>query len=269
MKPSFCIAFFIVLPYNLNMQTIEKTLEYHPLVMTLDDLTGAPVYELPRGYKFVFWQDDSDCIAWQDIHLSTGEFASIEEAEQAFRDYLGVFYNNLCERCLFIENQKGEKIATATVSPTVELGYNCVIDWLAISGKCQGRGLARPLISRVLRLARELGYDKIALHTQTHTWLAAKLYLDFGFAPYNVEDIRGWKILKTLTNHISLKDFQPLDEDFTDKLTLNIKSNLDKLHKDYIYSVWYINGRNDVFVNSNGKFYKYKFYDNGNRLELS
>ena len=96
----------------------------------------------------------------------------------------------------------GEKVATATISPANEYGYRCVLDWFAISPKAQGLKLSKPLLSKVLQTAKNLGYDKMLLHTQTHTWLAAKVYLDMGFNPYNVEeDYLGWQILKKITNH--------------------------------------------------------------------
>lgn len=248
------------------MDTIEKTLEYHPLIMTLDNLDKVDKYELPFGYKFVFWQSDEDIESWINIHLCTGEFAGRQEAEETFHDFYDRFYDELSERCFFIANDNGEKVATATVSPTKEFGYDCVVDWLAVSKRYQGKKLSRPLICQTLFLARTLGYDKIALHTQTHTWLAAKLYLDFGFTPYNIQDMRGWRILKTLTNHPALKEFESLKEDMRDPLIVNIKNNLDKLYNDYLYSVWYINGRNDVYVNANGEYLKYKFFDEGKTL---
>ncbi|MDE6211645.1 MAG: GNAT family N-acetyltransferase [Clostridia bacterium] len=249
------------------MDTIEKTLEYHPLIMTLDSFDGVPKYALPAGYKFVFWSGDCDIENWINIHLRTGEFASWEEGKSIFHSFYDKFYQELFKRCFFIENEKGEKIATATVSPSKEFGYNCVIDWLGISRQFQGKNLARPLISQTLTLAQNLGYDKIALHTQTHTWLAAKLYLDFGFAPYNIQDRRGWQILKTLTNHSSLKDFETLKEEIFDPLIVNIKNQLDKMHREYFYSVWYIDGRNDVLVNDQGKFFHYKFFNEGKLLK--
>ena len=248
------------------MDTIEKTLEYHPLIMTLDNLDEVARYELPFGYKFVFWQNDGDVESWIDIHLRTGEFASRQEAEDTFHDFYDKFYDELSKRCFFITNENREKVATATVSPTKEFGYDCVVDWLAVSKLYQGKKLSRPLISQTLFLAKTLGYDKIALHTQTHTWLAAKLYLDFGFVPYNTKERRGWQILKTLANHPALKDFESLKEDMRDPLIVNIKNNLDKMYDDCFYSVWYINGRNDVYVNAKGEFFKYKFFEDGKTL---
>ena len=74
----------------------------------------------------------------------------------------------------------------------------------------QGRGLAKPLISYVLKLMQSLGYTHAKIPTQTTTWLACKIYLDLGFRPIpaNVVNSReGWRIVKALTDHEAVADF--------------------------------------------------------------
>ena len=90
-----------------------------------------------------------------------------------------------------------------------------------------------------------------------------------GFTPYNIEDTKGWQILKTITNHQSLAMVESINEnEMYDKLAINITNELDKLYSDYNYEIWYTNGANDVYVNSDEKFYHYKFFDEGKRLEI-
>ena len=156
------------------------------------------------------------------------------------------------------------------MSPADEYGYKCVIDWLAIRKDYQGKHLSKPILSKLVNLAKELGYDKILLHTQTHTWLAAKIHLDFGFEPMVREDKKGWQILKTLTDHQKLGNFKSLKPyELYDELTLNIKELLDKKFKNYTFSVWYKDNRNDVYVYDydTNKEYQYKFYKNGKVIE--
>ena len=117
-------------------------------------------------------------------------------------------------------------------------------------------------------MAKELGYDKILLHTQTHTWLAAKLYLDFGFNPFNLEEKKGWQILKTITNHPKLNAINTIKEkDMYFQDAINIVDELDKLHSNYTYSVWFKNGKHEVWVRENNLVYKYLYYDNGKTLK--
>ncbi len=252
------------------MNTIEKTLEYHELIMTLDNLNDVHLYLLPNGYKFVYFKSDADINDWINIHISTGEFASKSKAKEYFHDFYDKFYKQLPKRCIFVVNEINEKIATATLSPADEYGYKCVIDWFAIRKDYQGKHLSKPILSELVHLAKELGYNKILLHTQTHTWLAAKIYLDFGFEPMVFEDKKGWQILKTLTNHQKLDNFKSLKPyELYDKLALNIKELLDKKFKNYTFSIWYKGNRNDVYVYDydNNKEYQYKFYKNGKVIE--
>ena len=249
------------------MEAFENTLEYHELILTLDNLNIKNNYQLPSEFKFVFWQDDHNIEDWINIHIETGEFASYNEAKKIFNSFYATFKNEINNRCFFIVDENNNKIATATVSPAHEYGYNCVIDWLAVSKKAQGKGLSKPLIAKTLEVAKSLGYDKILLHTQTTTWLAAKLYLDFGFKPMVLSDKQGWNILKTITDHPALSMFEAVPQELIyDPLMLQIKQELNKLHSNFTFNVWYINGRNDVYVCENGKFYEYKFLDNGKTL---
>ena len=63
---------------------------------------------------------------------------------------------------------------------------------------------------------KALGYNHVKIPTQTNTWLAVKVYLDLGFRPIPenaVNSYMGWCIIKTLTKHKSLNDFDSIDEE--------------------------------------------------------
>ena len=62
--------------------------------------------------------------------------------------------------------------------------------------------------AHTLHRLQALGYKELFVPTQTTTWVAAKLYLDFGFRPVpeNLEEnYFGWRMLKTLTDHPGIK----------------------------------------------------------------
>ena len=252
-----------------KFKNIEKTLEYHELLM-IRDLNNIENYNLPKGFKFVFWDNDACLQDWINIHIETGEFNSVDkEALPIFKCFYSGFYEELPLRCIFIENNKGEKIATATITPANEFGFKCVIDWFAISPKAQGFKLSKPLLSKVLITAKKMGYKKILLHTQTNTWLAAKIYLDCGFKPYKTKSDKGWNILKTITNHCKLEKFKSLSYDeMYDNLMVKIENELNKNHKNYNFSVWYINNRNDIYVREDNNFYEYKYFIENNNIKL-
>lgn len=254
------------------METIDKTLEYHELLMTYDDTSKYGDDKLPNGFHYEFFKpgDEED---WVLIHIKSGEFMSMEQGLKHFHDFYDYFYDELPKRLFFVVNDSYEKVGTATISKLKEreFGYDAVVDWFAIKKEFQGYGLSKPMINRFIKLANELGYEKILLHTQTHTWLAAKLYLDLGFERFNVEeDIKGWQILKTITDHDKLKNIAAIDKkDMYFNVALKTKKILDeRFGNDYEYSIWHKNGRHDVEVNYKNRLYSFKYYDDGDfRLE--
>lgn len=255
------------------MKTIDNTIKYYELLMCYNDTSKFIDYKLPSGYHYEFYKkgDETD---WVDIHISSGEFTSLEKGLQYFHDFYDSFIDKLDKRCIFIvDNNTNEKVGTATVSllQNKEYGYESAIDWLAIKKEYQGKKLSRPLISKFISLSNKLGHNKIILHTQTTTPLAAKLYLDAGFEPLNVTAETGWKILKRLTNHEKLKDFyNATDEEMYDKRNIEIERQLNEIYgKDnFNYSVWYKNGLHNVYVYSNSKSYEYKYFEENDRIRL-
>lgn len=254
------------------MNNLEKTLKYHELIMTYNDTSMIDKYDLPSGYHYAFYQPgDED--EWVKINMESGSFTNYDKGLGYFHDFYAYFKNDLHQRCFFIVDDKAEKIGTATISllEHEDDGYKAKVDWVAIKKTFQGRGLSRPLISKLLEVAHHLGHKKLMLHTQTHSWLAAKLYLDFGFEPYNMtNESEGWQILKTLTHHPSLKNVASISDDkMYSQLAVLIDKKLNTLFgKDYAYSIWYKNGRNDVYVYSDGKEYEYKYNYKQDAIEL-
>lgn len=255
-----------------KVNTIEKTLEYHELLMVYHDTSKYQEDTLPNGFHYEFYKQ-GDEEEWAMIHIKSGEFMSMEEGLKTFHDFYDSFIEELPKRLFFVVNQEGEKVATATISLLTqpEYGYSAVADWFAIKKEYQGMKLSKPMINHFIKLAHELGHKKLLLHTQTHTWLAAKLYLDFGFEPFHVEDdIKEWQILKTITNHPRLANIEAIDEkEMYFDVALKTKEILDqKFGEDYEYVIWHKNGRHDVEVNQQGVLYKFQYADDGDQFTL-
>lgn len=183
------------------------------------DLEGLPSYPLPDGYRFVFYQD-GDRDAWIEIEKSAREFKTYEQGCAAWERYYAAHEDELPERMFFVVNRAGEKVATATAFYDVmgeDLSGDGWLHWVAVRREEQGKGLSKPLIAHTLERLRQLGYTHAKIPTQTNTWLACKIYLDFGFrpVPQNAEESRlGWQIIKRLTNHPALSEFEAAsDED--------------------------------------------------------
>ncbi|NBJ95161.1 N-acetyltransferase [bacterium 1xD42-62] len=189
----------------------DSRIQYYELMLERD-LTEIPYYGLPEGYRFAFYKyGDRD--SWIGIEKSAKEFTDYEQGLKAWEKYYAKHEDELPKRMVFLENSQGEKVATATAFYDV-LGRDKSGDgwlhWVAIRRQDQGKGLSKPLISYVLSLLKELGYTHAKIPTQTTTWVACKIYLDFGFMPLEKNAINsrdGWRIIKALTNHPSLAGF--------------------------------------------------------------
>lgn len=191
----------------------DSRLRYYHLVLEKKILDDIPEYPLPSGFHFTCYQD-GDMEDWIAIEKSAKEFRTVEEGVDAWGRYYLHREQELHNRMFFIETEQEEKVATATAfyDPSKgdlrnEAGW---LHWVAVKREYQGLGLARPLISKALRRLVELGYPSLKLSSQTNTWVAVKIYMDFGFVPEPenaVHSREGYEILKALTNHPTLDAF--------------------------------------------------------------
>lgn len=195
----------------------DYRIRYFELLLERSDLNNIPQYPLPDGYRFVYYQP-GDRDVWIDIEHSAKEFLNYDHGMESWKRYYDGKDNKLVERMVFIENEAGEKVATATAFYDIygrDKSGAGWLHWVAVRREYQGKGLSKPLISYVLNLMRKLGYTHAKIPTQTTTWLACKIYLDFGFLPIRENAIHsrdGWRIVKALTDHPALAEFEAVSE---------------------------------------------------------
>ena len=191
----------------------DNRIKYYELMLERN-LNDLPHFPLPEGYRYVFYQE-GDRDRWIDIEKSAKEFTSYEQGLESWNRYYGGRENTLTNRMVFIEDTDGRKVATATAYYDVrgiDQSGDGWLHWVAVRRECQGRGLAQPLIPHVLDIMRCLGYTHAKIPTQTTTWLACKVYLDLGFRPIPENAVHsrdGWRIVKALTDHAALEEFDP------------------------------------------------------------
>ena len=195
-----------------NFDNHDARIRYYELLLKRDHLKDLPEYILPEGYRFVFFKP-GDRDDWIDIEKEAKEFDSYDQGLEAWGRYYEGKENELTDRMVFIENDQGEKVATATafydVSGRDKSGAGW-LHWVAVKRSHQGKGLSKPLIRYVLEIMKDHGYTHAKIPTQTTTWLACKIYLDFGFKPIPqnaVNSRNGWRIIKALTDHPALVGF--------------------------------------------------------------
>lgn len=189
----------------------DKIIKHYELLLE-SSLDSIREYPLPDGYYFEFYQD-GDRDTWIEIEKSAKEFSGYDDGLSAWNRYYSGRENELYNRMVFVVNSQGEKVATATAFYDINgkdksgAGW---LHWVAVKREYQGQGLSKPLITYVLHVMKTLGYNHAKIPTQTNTWLAVKVYLDLGFRPIPenaVNSYMGWCIIKTLTNHKALSDF--------------------------------------------------------------
>lgn len=194
----------------------DERIKYYELILERKTLEDIPSFPLPDGYRFVLYKN-GDRDDWIDIEKSAKEFKTYEDGLKSWNEYYGGKDDELIRRMVFIETKKGEKVATATAYYDIHgrdksgAGW---LHWVSVRREFQGKGLSKPLISHTLEVMRSMGYSHAKIPTQTTSWVACKVYLDFGFTPVpqNAERNReGWRIVKALTNHPALAGFTPAD----------------------------------------------------------
>ncbi len=202
---------------GIKFDNHDSRIPYYELLLERN-LNQLPVYPLPNGYRYVCYKD-GDREHWINIEISAKELKDYEQGLEVWDKYYGGNEDTLVNRMVFIENPQGEKIATATAYYDIrgiDQSGDGWLHWVAVHREYQGKGLSKPLIAHVLSLMRSLGYTHAKIPTQTTTWLACKIYLDFGFRPVPenaVNSKNGWRIIKTLTNHQALDSFEPVELD--------------------------------------------------------
>lgn len=201
---------------RMTFDNNDKRIKYYELLLERD-INVIEGYPLPAGYHFEYYKD-GDRDSWIEIEKSAKEFSTDEEGLTAWNRYYSGKENELTDRMIFVVNNSGEKVATATAFYDVhgrDKSGSAWLHWVAVKRDYQGKGLSKPLITHALNIMKALGYTHAKIPTQTTTWLAVKIYLDLGFKPIPknaVNSYKGWCIVKSLTNHQTLSDFECLTE---------------------------------------------------------
>ena len=148
------------------------------VVMTRADLENIPVFALPSGFSMRPYQAGDDQ-TWWHIHELADPLLMAHRGG-SHRQFFGDDERELRARQMFLLAPDGQPIGTATAwSDSDQLGR---VHWVAIVPQFQGRGLAKPLVSRILILLRELGHTRAILDTSNQRPRAISLYQRMGFA---------------------------------------------------------------------------------------
>ena len=195
----------------------DSRIKYYELMLR-GEITGMEEISLPAGYHYETYRD-GDRDAWIEIEKSAKEFGTYEQGLDAWKRYYEGRDDELMNRMVFVVNEAGDKVATATAFYDIrgiDQSADGWLHWVAVKREHQGRGLSKPLISHVIQIMKALGQTHCKIPTQTTTWVAVKVYLDLGFRPIEKNLINsrdGWRIIKRLTDHPALAELEAAKDD--------------------------------------------------------
>ena len=154
--------------------------------MRLDSLAEIPAAVLPPWFSLRPYRT-GDRETWVQLYSAAEPFLTITP-EIFDREFRGE-ESALRQRMLFLIAPNGQCVGTSTAwYDDLDHDPRCGrVHWVAIHPAFQGRGLAKPLLTRTLQTLRELGHDHAYLLTSTGRIPAITLYLRYGFLP----DIRS------------------------------------------------------------------------------
>ena len=141
---------------------------------------------------------------WAKVETAANEFKTEKEAVEHFEKEFGLYKNEMQERCFFVVHKKsGSVIGTSTAwynDNFKGLKYGRV-HWVGIHPDFQGKKLAKPMLAAVMMRLAEY-HDKAYLTSQTTSYKAINMYLDFGFIPEIVSDecVNAWNYLEKILN---------------------------------------------------------------------
>ena len=170
----------------------DRSLPYVHLEMETPLPANRVRADLPAGYSIRTYEPGDEKY-WAAIETTAGEFSREEDALKSFRDYYGNDRDLLPGRMFFVISPEGVPCATATAWFNGRFGH---LHWVAVHAEHQGKGLARCVIAGAMDALTELSYDYACLSTQPSSWVAVKLYLEFGFRPVLRDSqavVTGWQ----------------------------------------------------------------------------
>ena len=183
---------------------IDHSVPYTAVAMIRESGDLAKDYPLPEGYRFAaFTPEDEEKWIWLQLEVTHVE--SYEQGRQIFREeFLRSAGNEPCEDCpgyeetlrrtVLVKDDAGTLVGAATLWMGDNFGEVWQrVHWVAVHPDHQGKGLAKAMIARMLKLYQELDCDgPIYLTTQTKTYRAVRIYGQMGFVPYLGEKPTNW-----------------------------------------------------------------------------
>ena len=178
-----------------------------PLKMKRNHLHNIPEFSLPEGYNMRFFKNGEEHL-WARVEIAVDEFSTEAAALEQFDREFGQFRDEMEKRCIFLETIGGDVIGTTTAWYGKLEGEDKVsgrIHWVGVIPEYQGKKLSKPLLAKAMQVLAEY-HDSAYLTSQTTSYQAVNMYLNFGFEPYvtNETDVEAWTLLEEVFNRTIL-----------------------------------------------------------------
>ena len=156
---------------------VDRSIPFRNVILRCDRILPMEV-AVPKGYAIRAYQS-GDEQAWAALHVATGDFASLAEAEAYFLRR----YASDPIRTLVAVAPDGAPVGVITAWTDDRQGQPVrSIHWLAVAQAHQRRGVGRALCQSCLQLLRrEDNAAPVYIHTQPWSWKAILLYISLGF----------------------------------------------------------------------------------------
>ena len=127
-------------------------------IKTKNELEKASESSLPYGYRFTNFRE-GDENNWAYIQYKSGSFKEYQKAIRIIFKESRLLKNEINKRCVFLENEVGERIGTFIVMPKNISNKDKIeeIRYLAINSKYSDKGLENILISKAYKIVNDLG----------------------------------------------------------------------------------------------------------------
>jgi len=174
---------------------LDKSIPFIGVIMVKTNTAEYPRFQLPEGYSFSGYREGFEA-QWADIIHSVGETDTLGKARDIFEREFMPYPDLLPKQCLFVLDQGGRAVATASLWHGDHFGKSLKrVHWVATRPEHQGKGLVKALMTKLLDVYNELGFkDFIYLTTQTWSYKAINIYMKFGFEPYLGEKPVNWQV---------------------------------------------------------------------------
>ena len=172
---------------------LDKSVPHINIIMHRKAGAPFPEISMPEGFRAVLYTAGAER-DWAAIETSVLEFGKESDALAYFQKEFLSYPGETERRCLFLETENGEKVATASMWWKYSgKRRDPWLHWVAVKPAYQGRGLGKAVVSAAMSLLLEIEGDRNCyLHTQTWSHRAVGVYEQMGFAVTDEQNLSNY-----------------------------------------------------------------------------